>query len=347
MSSLDSFNPDAKALKESGIYGLPCNESESKVVVIPVPWEATTSYGSGASLGPAAIFEASKQQDLYQYDMPDIWRSGIFMREIPQNVVELNKFNKSLAQSVINEAVSGQEALHIIESVNEASETLNKFVENEVSEVYSSDKIPVVLGGDHSVPYGAFVATGNHFGDFGILHFDAHADLRESYMGFKYSHASIMFNAIQIPQVTKLVQVGIRDFGYKEMEVIKNNGKIMSFFDGHMKGALLSGATFDEIADQIIGNLPGNVWVSFDIDGLDPSLCPNTGTPVLGGLSFDQVNRIFSILVKSGRRILGCDLNEVAPASDGSNDWDANVGMRLLYRMIGFTLNSQNREANR
>ncbi len=263
------------------------------------------------------------------------------MREIPNSIVELNKFNKSLSQSIINEEVGDEEARGIIEAVNDASVTVNKFVEKEVCSVYTAGKIPVVLGGDHSVPYGAFVATGNHHGDFGILHFDAHADLRDSYMGFKYSHASIMFNAIQIPQVIKLVQVGIRDFGYKEMEVIQKNDKIMSYIDGAIKEALLSGAPFDAIAHQIIDGLPEKIWISFDIDGLDPSLCPNTGTPVLGGLSFDQVNRVLDLLVKSGKRIVGCDLNEVAPAPDGSNDWDANVGMRLLYRMIGFTIKSQ------
>jgi agmatinase len=338
MSKLDTFVPDNQSNPDAGVYGIPCTEEEAKAIIIPIPWEATTSYGNGAGEGPAAIYDASMQQDLYQLDLKDVWRQGIYMREADPVIETENTKYKAIAQSIIKGECGDRESS--VASVNAASERINKLVEEQVTDVYNKGKLPVVLGGDHSVPYGAFVATGKHHGDFGILHFDAHADLRKAYMGFKYSHASIMNNALEIPQLLKLVQVGIRDFGYGEMEIIDNDDRLYTYFDKELKSWLNDGVTWNKIAQSIVEALPSKVWISFDIDGLDPALCPNTGTPVVGGLSFDQADTLIKLLAKSGKTIVGCDLNEVAPDPEGRNDWDANVGMRLLYRMIGWTLHS-------
>jgi agmatinase len=334
MGNFSDFNPDMAATEDSGIFNLPCTEEEAKVVVIPVPWEATTSYGSGASEGPEAVFEASKQQDLYQDDLKDVWKAGIFMRLVDEGVRGTNTLAKAEAQRIIN-GEGGS-----LEFVNKRSEEINDWVEKQVSSVYKAGKIPVVLGGDHSVPYGAFVATAKKHGDFGILHFDAHADLRNAFMGFQYSHASIMNNALKIPQLQKLVQVGIRDYGYEEVGIINSNEKVTTCFDKDLKDWLADGDYWSDICESIVAKLPEKVWISFDIDGLDPTLCPNTGTPVVGGLSFHQADTLIKTLATSGKVIVGCDLNEVAPDPEGKSEWDANLGMRLLYRMIGWTLHS-------
>jgi len=170
---------------------------------------------------------------------------------------------------------------------------------------------------------------------FGILHIDAHADLREAYEGFEFSHASIMFNALKIPQIKQLVQVGIRDYCEAELQLIQSDQRITTYFDRDLKYQQFEGKAWSVICNQIINKLPEKVYLSFDIDGLDPKLCPHTGTPVPGGLEFEQALYLVEKLVNSDRKIIGFDLNEVAP---GNDEWDANVGARLLYRLSNMCL---------
>ena len=196
-----------------------------------------------------------------------------------------------------------------------------------------------MLGGDHSVPLGFFKAQSEKHGDFGILQIDAHCDLRDSYEGFKYSHASIMYNALhEIPSIKKLVQVGIRDYSDGELEIIQNNKeRIVTFFDRDIKDRLYEGDTWKNVVDDIIKTLPQKVHLSFDIDGLDPKLCPNTGTPVAGGFEVEQIYYLLRKLIQSGRQLIGFDLNEVGV---GENDWDANVGARVLYKLCNLLVKS-------
>jgi agmatinase len=196
-------------------------------------------------------------------------------------------------------------------------------------------KIVGLVGGDHSTPLGFMEALAERYSDFGILQFDAHCDLREAYEGFEYSHASIMYNALKIPQVKKLVQVGIRDWCEAENEIINNSkGRVKTFFDYVMKRKMYEGESWRGICSEIISHLPRHIYISFDIDGLDPKLCPNTGTPVPGGLEFEQAVYLISQVAASGKKIIGFDLNEVAP---GDSEWNGNVGARLLYKMCNLT----------
>ena len=176
----------------------------------------------------------------------------------------------------------------------------------------------------------------------GILHIDAHADLRQAFEGFTWSHASIMYNVQdRIPNVSRIVQVGIRDMGLTEARLIDSSGgRIVTFFDPDLAGRLARGEPFARIAEEIASLLPAQVYISFDIDGLDPALCPHTGTPVPGGLSFHQATGLLAALVRAGRTIIGGDLDEVAPGPRGE-EWDANVGARILYKMIGSARLSQ------
>jgi agmatinase len=201
-------------------------------------------------------------------------------------------------------------------------------------------KMPVIIGGDHSVPFGAILAYAETHPNLGILHLDAHADLREAYEGFTWSHASIFHNVItRVGGVDRLVQVGVRDLSNAESAMIDNSqGRIVTFFDSDLAARKEEGATWAEIADEIVAALPRDVYLSWDIDGLDPTLCPSTGTPVPGGLSWNEAIGLLRALRRGGKRIVGLDLCEVSP---GETEWDANVGARLLYKMIGFALMTQ------
>jgi agmatinase len=175
----------------------------------------------------------------------------------------------------------------------------------------------------------------------GVLHVDAHADLRVAYEGFTRSHASIMHNVLaDLPEVAKLVQVGLRDLSEEEHERTRTDRRVAAFFDADLAREKLEGMSFARLVDPIVEALPRQVYVSFDVDGLDPALCPSTGTPVPGGLSFHEASYLLRRVVESGRTIVGFDLDEVAPGAEG-DEWPANVGARLLYKLVGWTLKSR------
>jgi agmatinase len=167
---------------------------------------------------------------------------------------------------------------------------------------------------------------------------DAHADLRHGYEGFAYSHASIMDNVLrEADGLGRLVQVGIRDLSEGEMQRAAEDERIVLHHDLAWKKRLARGESFLSLCEEAIGALPDLVHVSFDIDGLDPKLCPHTGTPVPGGLDFHEACLLLQAVVESGRRIVGFDLTEVTPGPEG-DEWDANVGARVLYKLCGFAL---------
>jgi agmatinase len=341
------IDPNTKATADDGIYGLPFTESQSKIVFIPVPWDVTTSYLAGTSKGPDAILRASEQMDLFDLDFNRPYEHGIFMQKISKEIKKLNKKTRPEAEKIINasdsEMKKDKRLQKVLKEVNQASNVVNEFVYKESLRLLKAKKIPVVIGGDHSTPFGAIKAYAETFKDFGILHIDAHSDTRVAYMGFEHSHASIMHNVMEkIPGVKKLVQVGIRDFCEEEYNYTKKHKKISVHFDRHLQEKKLTGSKWSEIAKDIISELPENIYLSFDIDGLDPRFCPNTGTPVAGGLDYHEMIYLILEIVKSGKKLVGFDLVEVAPnAKNSSDEWDANVGMRLLYKLAGAALTSQ------
>ncbi len=340
------FDADAAADPDAGIYGLPHSAEEARVVLIPVPWDATTSYRAGAAKGPRAIQRASLQVDLFDLDTGRPWQAGIALCEESPEVIARNAQARSAAEQVIAKRglVQGDPALErALGLVNEQGAWLNEWLRCAVGEHLERGKLVGVVGGDHSSVFGAIAAVAEHAGDLGVLHVDAHADLREAYEGFAWSHASIMFNvATRLPRVRRIVQVGVRDFGEAERAFIEGSrGRVVTHFDGALRARQFDGETWSAQCERIVADLPERVYVSFDIDGLDPSLCPHTGTPVPGGLGFAEASHLLGRVVASGRRIVGFDLNEVAPGPDADDEWDANVGARLLYRMIGWALRSQ------
>jgi agmatinase len=340
------FDPNAPASADSGVFGLPHTEAEASVVLVPVPWEATTSYGGGASAGPRAIRRASAQVDLFDLDVEKPYEAGIHMLAESEEILAANASGKELAAKIIEAGGAGEDPalLASLARVNELSAKVNAWVHAETARLLDAGKIVGIVGGDHSVPYGALTALATKHPSFGVLHFDAHSDTRRAYEGFAHSHASIMFNVLAgVPQVSKLVQVGIRDVCEEEIDYCKGQGaRVRMFSDRELVKRRHAGEPFAKTVKEIVAELPAEVWVSFDIDGLDPRFCPHTGTPVPGGLDTSDVVAILRELAASGKRIVGFDLNEVAPnPRDESDEWDGNVGARMLYKLVGFTLASQ------
>lgn len=346
MSEIDA---SVTASYKAGLFGVPSDMFEAKIVVIPVPWEVTTSYGSGAALGPECVWKASPQVDLFDLEVGNSYQQGYHMLEIPQSIYDLNNKLKPKALAVReeleNERQLGTDMEKTLREINAGCAEMSAWVHHKAVEILKRGQIPAVLGGDHSSPEGNMRAVSEFYqGNVGVLHFDAHADLRFQYQGFERSHASIMNNVMRAPwKPKKLVQVGIRDFSEEEYRLISTNESIETFFDANLKRSLFEGESWASICKRIISGLPDNVYISFDIDGLSPEYCPHTGTPVPGGLSFDQALYLLRTLKESGRRIVGFDLNEVAPSGDEGDEWDGNVGARLLYKLCGWTVLSQPR----
>lgn len=339
-----TFDPSGPAAFD-GIFGLPFSPEEARVVLVPVPWEATVSYGAGTADGPAAIRAASRQVDLLDRETGRPYEPGIAMLPIPAEVRAWSDEARRLATPVIEKGgPGGDPALReAAERVNALGERMNAWVYDTTRHWLERDRLVGVVGGDHSTPFGAIRAVAERHPGLGILHFDAHADLRDAYEGFRWSHASIFFNVQrELHQVTRIVQVGVRDYAEDEDRLIReSDGRIRTFFDADLRRALHEGESWVRVCGRIVAELPRDVYVSFDVDGLDPALCPHTGTPVVGGLSFAEACSLLRTLVESGRRVVGFDLNEVAPDPDGKSEWDANVGARVLYKEIGFALLSR------
>jgi agmatinase len=340
-----SFNPNDLGRDDSNLFGLPFTVKEARLVVVPVPWEVTVSYGGGTVNGPDAIFQASKQVDLFDPHLPNAWKLGVAMDAIPQKLQRLSNSLRKISQSYIAKLEAGQHPENDREMANSQAKidagcrTMIETVDQITSAHLAAGKLVALVGGDHSTPLGFLQALSRRHEQFGILQIDAHADLRDAYEGFTYSHASIMFNALKIKQVTKLVQAGIRDYCEDEVNVInRSKGRVKTYFDRDIKQYLYRGKSVALLHKAIVKNLPEKVYVSFDIDGLDPKLCPHTGTPVPGGFEFEEAVQLIQAVVESGRTIIGFDINEVSPRDD---EWDANVGARLLFRMINLMAKSQ------
>ena len=334
--TITNFNPNAVGDASNTIYGLPFNTKNAKVVILPVPWEVTVSYSAGTANGPQAVYDASFQVDLFDPLIKDAWKMGIAMQAVDKKIKAQSRLLRKKAEIYIDayiKAAGKKESATMRktrEEINAACRKLNEWVMNQSLAQLEKGKIPALLGGDHSTPLGLMQALASKHKSFGILQIDAHADLRDAYEGFEFSHASIMFNALKIPQVKQLVQLGIRDYCEDEFNIIQKDKRITTFFDRDIKQSQYKGESWEKICDRVISTLPKNVYLSFDIDGLDPKLCPNTGTPVPGGFEFEQIVFLLEKLVASKRTIIGFDINEIAP---GKDEWDANVGARMLYKV--------------
>jgi agmatinase len=257
--------------------------------VIPVPYEKTVSYGSGTAAGPLAILESSQQIELFDgIDIPA--EHGIYTHPP-------------------------------VDCSGPAEESLEKITEA-VSGVLDLKKIPVVLGGEHTVSVGAFRAVKRHFKDFGVVQFDAHADLRDTYHGTPLSHACVMRRAIEMD--IPIFQIGVRSLSLEE-HLLRQERNI-----GHLDTSAIG---MGMVPDMILpDDFPQHIYITFDVDGLDPSIMPATGTPEPGGLSWHQAFSALSAVMRN-RCVIGFDVVELAPIP-GIHAPNFTAA-RLIYNLFG------------
>lgn len=358
---MNDFNPNDVCPPNGQFFGFPFSIEKAPLVLYSVPWDVTASYRAGTSNGPLSILNASYQLDFYDPEIERAWDLGIatFPMEGSEDIKRSNQQLRPIAEKIIQALAEPQSEVEIdaeeveiaqiglsappvisleedLLMINEAGRLLNDTVYNQTRQWILQGKKIGLVGGDHSCPLGYMQALSEKYPSFGILHIDAHADLRIAYEGFEFSHASIMYNALKISQVSHLVQVGIRDYCEQEASYAQNHPKITQFTDAILFDNEFNGQTWHRQCQEIINALPQQVYISFDIDGLEPSLCPNTGTPVPGGLSYNKAQYLLRALWKSKKEIIGFDLCEVG--EDALSEWDGNVGARILYLLSCISL---------
>ena len=266
--------------------GVENDEKKARYVVLSSPYEGTVSYGTGTKKGPAAIIDASRQVETYDIELArDFAECGIYTAD------ELE--------------------------VTHASPEKNcEYVQEAVGEVLKEGKVPILLGGEHSVSVGAFNAIASAKGakDVSVLHLDAHADMRDEYEGTKYNHACAMRRC---REKLHAVSVGIRSYSEEEAKEIKR------------QKCDIFGAEFDEA--KVVGKLRENVYISIDLDAFDPSECPAVGTPEPGGMRWKQVLSLLKKVCET-RRVIGFDVVELAPIP-GQHVGDF-LAARLVYKLI-------------
>ncbi len=339
---LNDFDPSAVGNTSNNIFGLPFDVSESRLVFIPVPWDVTTSNLCGTSGGPHAIFQNSFQIDLYDPVVPNAWKRGMAMENIDPAMVNRNKELRRQAKKVIRFLESGRipeenrDIKELLNIVNQACNALILDLEMRCLQYLENGQLPFLVGGDHSISTGLIRALAKQDDNFGILQIDAHADMRKTYQGFSHSHASVMDQALETEGISQIVQVGIRELCNEEVKAISHHHKkVKTFFDHDLHQRLYEGEVWAEICHDIVDKLPDNIYISFDVDGLEPSYCPGTGTPVPGGLSFNMAFCLLETAFNAGKRFIGGDLVETGPTP-----MDGIISSRILYRLAGMVIQS-------
>ena len=336
------IDPNGVAVKNDAFFSLDGEPKDSDILFLSIPWDVTTSYRPGTRSGPKEILTASRQLDLFSPFLDRAWEMKLATLPYPQEWDAKSEMLRKKTSRYIGfledggSADADPEMATILAEANREAEDLFRWSYAETKAWLAKGKRVITVGGDHATSRGPIAAHAEKFPGLSVLHFDAHADLRVAYEGFPNSHASIMDHVVQMPGVSKLVQIGIRDVSPGEVERIqkseKTDRKISTYYDWDLQARKLRGESWDAVCAEIVSKLGETVYVSFDIDGLDPKLCPSTGTPVPGGLEFQEAVYLVQKVVTSGNRIVGADLVEVAPNPTG-DPWDGNVGARLLYQL--------------
>lgn len=285
-----------------GIEDESSSYDKSKVIILPIPYEATVSYGGGTIKGPAAILEASHYVEFYDEETErEVFKEfGIATLE-PPDFTNLNE----------------EDSLGLIYNVSKKLIQQNKFV--------------ISLGGEHTISQALIVPYAEKYPDLSVLHIDAHSDLRKDYLGNKFSHASVMARVCEYLDPNRIVQVGIRAQCIEEAEFIKENG-IYTLYAHEIRGGKYRKIVKDW-DDYAIEKLSDNVYLTFDVDGFDPSIMPATGTPEPNGLLWHETMTLLRKLSKT-KNIVGCDVVELAPIA-GLHHPDL-ITAKLVSKMINY-----------
>ncbi len=270
------------------------NYANAKVVVLPVPYDSTTTYKSGARDGPHAIIDASRNLEFFSEELEDdMTRLGIFtLDELSPNLDSPEK-------------------------------TINS-IELETSAIVDDGKLPLLIGGEHSIAIGSIRAISKKYGrdNFSVLHFDAHSDSRDEYMGSRYCHACIMARAREV--CNSCFSIGVRsteEDGYR-----KHRDSTIYRKDMHTK-------SIEQVVEQLAERTKENVYITIDVDVLDPSIMPSTGTPEPDGLSFYEITSILRDLLAK-KKLVGIDFNEFSPI--GGMVAPSFTVAKLIYLTLGY-----------
>lgn len=334
--SANKYDPNGIGAYNGNFLGLP-KVKNPKITFLGVPFGVTVSYGAGTEGGPANVLEASYQLDVCIPHIKKPWTNNVSWKMINCGNNDDIKKSRDAAKRVIEKLEHSEKpSIQDIETVNTASKTMLVNLEAEVANVLQNKSFPVIIGGEHAISLAAFKAIGKHNPkDFGILQIDAHMDLRDAYEGFKYSHASVMYNALKIPNLIQLTQVGIRDWCPAEQQIAEEENRISVFYDNDIQTQKMEGHSFQSIVKSIINTLPDRVWISLDIDGLEPQYCQNTGTPVAGGLTFNEAIYLCKAIRLAGKQVLGLGILEVAGQP---HEYEGSVAARLAYTIANHSI---------
>ncbi len=332
------YNPNTNSIDNGNFAALDGTYHCSDLILFPVPWEATVSYRTGTQNAPELIRQSSLQLDIFDknYQSIDLNTRVYWDNFYSEKIKRLSSETRQIVQSKLEAQLNGQTDTNssFTAQVLQNCESLNELICTNSYYALNQGKAVGLIGGDHSTPLGLIQALGEHYSEFGILHFDAHHDLRPYFQGFKYSHGSIFHNVLStVSSVKSLTQVGIRDYCKKEYNLAKLHPKVTTYYDSDISELMYSGScNWGNIVDKIINGLPDNVYISLDMDGLTIENNQSTGTPVPGGLSFAQIRYLIHRLSKS-RKIIGFDLVECGPS-----EIDSIVAMRLIFQLCNSVL---------
>jgi len=277
----------------------------SKIVVLPAPYEHTVSYGGGTRRGPRAIIKASQFVEFYDEELDRELCSDVGIATLPPL-----DFGRAVHAKALD------------------------LIERTVRQLIGQEKFVVTLGGEHTISQAAIRPHLEKYPDISVIQFDAHSDLRESYQGSKYSHASVMARVCEDMRPDRITQVGIRAQCIEESRFIRERG-IHTFY-AHQIRALAESVW----QDAVLETLGDRVYVTFDVDGLDPSIMPSTGTPEPNGLLWSETTRLLRRIGEE-KTIVGCDVVELAPAK-GVAHADLTAA-KLTYKIMNYAFSKKPR----
>jgi agmatinase len=272
------------------------NEASAHIIILPVPFDRTSTYRSGSNKGPAALVEASRNMELYDIETEsEVYLKGIFTAP----PIKSKNSEKMLDQAYQN-----------------------------IKNYLALGKYVVTLGGEHTISYAPIRAYSEQFSPLTVLQFDAHADLQPAYEGNRWSHASVMARIKELPQVKKIVSVGIRSLSKEELPLIERSH---TFFAHELDEQ-------GKWIDRVLQQLEGSIYISFDLDVFDASLMPSTGTPEPGGLSWNGSMQILRRVFQE-KTVVGFDVVELAPRkNDHASDYTA---AKLVYKLLSYQFYSK------
>ena len=322
-----------------------CSPADADLVIVSAPWSVTSDYGHGATYTPDAVIDASTYGNLYDVESGFSAEGRVATAVIDYNIQELSEHLGRDAERSANRSFDGatpvaEHATRKVKHINEGFAEMHDSIYKQTKHWVSQGKRVAVVGGDHSVSFGAVKAVAEHYKELGVLFIDAHADYAHEDETFAYSHRTVARNIVEeIPSVSRLVEVGVRDIDKSEMDMLVANDKIELFLAERVAAKRFEGECWGNLCREMVDKLPQKVYVSLDIDALKVEFCTHTNSPVPGGMTFDEVVYLVNCVVKSGREIVGFDITEVVSNID--DKMDAIVAVRLLTKMIVATLNKK------